>query len=164
GHERIAVVGPATAFALEDFGCSPALIAGEHVAERLAAELGVIEGERILWPRGDLARKALSETLRLARADVTELVVYRTVRDVPYVDMKTLVTADAITFTSPSGVSAWLSAFGPPLVPVACIGPVTARAAADRGLEISGVADPYTLTGLMQTLRKMLRAAAAVSP
>ncbi len=156
GHEGIAVVGPATARALEEFECTPALIAGEHVAECLAAELGVVEGQRVLWPRGDLTRDVFSQAMRRKRATLIELVVYRTVPTVPQVEVDTMRVADAITFTSPSGVFAWLSVFGPPSMPVACIGPITAQAAANCGLEVAGVADPYTLTGLVQTLRKML--------
>lgn len=159
-HRGIAVIGPATARALTDAGCSSSLVATEHVAESLASELEPREGTRILWPRGNLARAAFPDAMRLTGALLTELVVYRTVAVVPENAAEILRDADAITFTSPSGVNAWAAAFGAPPIRVACIGPVTAAAAAARGFEVTTIANPYTLTGLMSGLRRIFSSAA----
>jgi uroporphyrinogen III methyltransferase/synthase len=62
----------------------------------------------------------------------------------------------AITFTSPSSVRGFLQLSGdrPPVqAVVACIGPVTAKAAVDNGLAVTLVAEEYTLDGLVQVLR-----------
>jgi uroporphyrinogen-III synthase len=39
---------------------------------------------------------------------------------------------------------------------VVCIGPITARAARDRGLRVSTVADPHTVGGLVAAVERSL--------
>jgi len=62
--------------------------------------------------------------------------------------------ADAITFTSSSTVTGYLELAGAERVPpvVACIGPVTARAAMKSGLEVDIVAAVHTVEGLVEAL------------
>ena len=59
-----------------------------------------------------------------------------------------------MTFTSSSTVDRFLEAVGPALVPpvVACIGPVTADTARERGLTVDVEAEVHTVDGLVDAL------------
>lgn len=158
----IAVIGPATAQALEERGVNPALVPSEHVAEALFAALCDrvrLPGARILLPQGNLARPLLADRLREAGAEVHAVVAYETVR--PVGDAVALpAPVDAVTFTSSSTVQNFVDLFDDPLAAiggaaVACIGPVTAAAARDRGLPVHAVADPYTIDGLIDVLCRL---------
>lgn len=75
---KIAAVGTKTAEALRGKGISVDLIPQEFVGESLLDELRshVHPGQRILLPRGDIARKLLPEGLQELGCDVTEIDVY----------------------------------------------------------------------------------------
>jgi uroporphyrinogen-III synthase len=151
-HRGIAAIGPATASKATALGADTSIMATKHVAESLVTALGDVAGKRILWPRAETVRPVLARGLRAAGATVTEIVVYRTVVSIPVDAPRAIAAAHAVTFTSPSGVRAWLSALGRPAMRVVCVGPVTAQAAADSGFHVDAVADPYTIDGLMIAL------------
>lgn len=158
-HPRIAAVGPSTADALARIGALATSVAAEHRAEGLADALGDVCGERILWPRAAGARAVLADRLRAGGATVDDFVVYRTVApgDLSH---DVLPPADVVTFTSPSGVSAFVEAFGIPAhLRVACIGPVTADAAHAAGMDVHAVAARYTLNGLVDAIGTLAIAA-----
>jgi uroporphyrinogen III methyltransferase/synthase len=132
------------------------------VAEAVLAEIGPVEGQRVLLPRADLARPALAEGLRRAGATVDEVVAYRTVRpsegDAEGV-RRALAEGeiDVLTFTSSSTVRNLLTALDPvPPLPdgtiVACIGPITAQTAREAGLPVHVVAPEHTIEGLVRAL------------
>ena len=153
-HRRIASVGPATARAVAESGGNSALIAPEFVAESLANALGEVAGKRLLWPRAAAARDVLTTMLRGRGAEVVERVLYDTI-PLPVDDAarSDILHADAVTFTSPSSVRAFVALFGTAVQPrVACIGPVTALAAREAGLEVHAVAAVYTMDGLVAAL------------
>lgn len=165
GRARIAVIGPATASALEAFGVSPDAMPQEYVAEALPEVLGNVAGQHILLARADIARRTLADELRVRGADVDEVAAYRTV--VRQVDVDTLCSlldsgsVDAITFTSASTVRGFLEgmerAGRPPReqlrgVALAAIGPVTARALRENGLEPAVLAAEHTMAGLVEAL------------
>lgn len=156
-HRAIAAVGPATARAVASFGATSALTAPEFVAESLAEALGDVAGKQILWPRAAGARSVLSDTLRERGACVVESILYDTVAlSVPDETRDRVLDADAITFTSPSAVRAFVACFGIDVTPrVACIGPVTAAAAQDAGLVVHAVAAVFTLDGVVNALSSM---------
>ena len=160
-HRTIAAVGPATARAVAGFGATSAVTAPEFVAESLADALGEVAGKRILWPRAAGARSVLSDTLRARGADVVERILYDTVAlSVPDETRDMVLDADAITFTSPSAVRAFVACFGVDVVPrIVCIGPVTAAAAEEAGLRVCGVAGVFTLDGVVSTLSNVFAAA-----
>ncbi|MEO6865419.1 MAG: uroporphyrinogen-III synthase, partial [Gemmatimonadaceae bacterium] len=156
-HRAIAAVGPATARAVANCGATSALTAPEFVAESLAEALGDVAGKQILWPRAAGARSVLSDTLRERGASVVERILYDTVA-LPVADetRDRVLGADAITFTSPSAVRAFVACFGIDIAPrVVCIGPVTAAAARDAGLIVNAVAVVFTLDGVVSALSSM---------
>ena len=107
---------------------------------------------------------SLAETIaRLASADrATRVDAYRTrqAHRLPPEARTALQRGevDAVTFTSASTVRGFLSALGqmkgnPRVV---CIGPVTARAARERGLHVHAVASPHTIEGLVAAVERAL--------
>lgn len=165
GQARIAVIGPATARALQAQGATPDLIPDEYVAEGILEGLGAVAGTRILLLRADIARRSLAEGLRARGAAVEEVAAYRTVeRPVEAQALRALLEADrpdAITFTSSSTVRGLLKSIptgGPDShdalagIALACIGPITAGTLREYGLEPAVVADEYTVPGLVYAL------------
>lgn len=163
---RVATVGNATARVFADAGFAVAFQPSAAVADVLARELPVMAGERLLWPRGDLAKLELAEALAARGATVEAPIAYRTVSDIGLlgiVDALRDGRVDAITFTSASTVRhvvEGLAAAGVRLERLAkdsrplivCIGPVSAAAAAECGLAVDGVADPHDDDGLVEAL------------
>ncbi|HEY8309896.1 MAG TPA: uroporphyrinogen-III synthase [Gemmatimonadaceae bacterium] len=156
-HRGIAAVGPATARAVANVGANCALTAPEFVAESLVDALGDVAGKTILWPRAAGARSVMSDTLRARGAEMSERILYGTVA-LPVADETRgrVLDADAITFTSPSSVHAFVACFGADVAPrVACIGPVTADAARASGLTVHAVGSVFTLDGMVRALTEM---------
>ena len=141
----------------------------EHRAEAVfdaLREADDLAGRRVLLPRADLAREALARALREAGADVTEATAYRTVLDGsvpgggpdPY---KLLLdqALDVVTFTSASTVRNFVRILGTgPAADllgttcVAAIGPVTAAAAKQLGIETRIMPPTYTIPALVDAI------------
>ncbi len=148
---RICAVGPLTAAALSEFGLKIDLIPNEYrsdgIVRAMCGNRNLTEN-RVLLPRGDLARDMLPSTLRRAGALVTPVVAYRTAPvdlDRPGTpDIHRLLLEqriDVVTFTSGSSVKNLARALGEDQtadllrgVDVACIGPVTADIAKRLGI------------------------------
>ena len=160
---RLATIGPATADTLAEYGLQAEFIPESFVAEEVAAGLPEAEGARILLPRAAKARDVLPINLSQRGAEVDEIHIYHSVQ--AQVDPQTIERlksgVDAITFTSPSTARSFtamiqeaglnpLALPGQPLV--ACIGPITARAARSIGYRVDLVAQQYTAEGLVQAL------------
>ncbi len=158
--QQIAAIGPATARALLAQGVTAALIPDEFVAEAIVEGLGVVQGQRILLPRADIAREALAVELRQRGATVDEIAAYRTLPARP--DAAGLLElqrgVDVITFTSSSTVRNFVSLIGgdsiPPQTLIACIGPITGNTARELGLRVDVQATDYTMDGLVAALVK----------
>lgn len=165
GNARVAAIGPGTAAALADHRVAADLVPANAVAEGLVEALPSPPpgGGRVLLPRAAVAREVLPDALRAAGWGVDVVEAYATVRArVPPEVLAGAAGADAITFTSASGVEAWLAlagaaagagaagaGHGPATPPfVACIGPVTAAAAVAGGLVVGVVAEPHTIEAL----------------
>ncbi|RME44872.1 MAG: uroporphyrinogen-III synthase [Caldilineae bacterium] len=157
---RIAAVGPATAGALRALGVTVACLPARHTAEALAAAMGDVAGQRILFPAADIARPALETALQAKGAIVERVTAYQTRPVTDAGDLPALLpTLDALTFTSPSTVQnfvALLETDAPANATggavVACIGPTTAAAAEAAGLPVHLIAQPHTAEGLVQSL------------
>ena len=155
---RLAAIGPATAQALEREGLEIAFMPQEFVAEAIAEGLDAKE-RRVLLLRADVARRDLRELLQAQGARVEEVPVYRTrpARLEPERVREALRDVDVVTFTSGSTVYALLDLLGDQRelldgVIVACIGPITARAARERGLPVHIEAKEHTGDGLIRAI------------
>ena len=157
GGVRVAAIGPGTADALRDRNVVADLVPERFVAESLldAFPAPGAGGGRVLLARAAVARDVLPDGLRERGWDVEVVEVYRT-EPVPVGDhdRKAAADADVVTFTSSSTVDRYLEAMGDGAVPpiVACIGPVTAQTARDRGLTVDVEADVHTIEGLVDAV------------
>jgi hydroxymethylbilane synthase len=168
---QVGVVGPTTAaVCAELLGAQPAVVPDTFVAEELAAALGQLSDQRVLLAQANLARPVLAEQLRKGGAQVDAVTAYRTMPASGGADVPALLAAGnihAITFTSSSTVRNFVQRVGPEALNharrtvIACIGPVTAEAAREEGLEPTLVAEPSTVEGLLDALVAWRREQAA---
>ena len=164
---RICAIGPATAARLATYGLTVDLSPADHRGEGVSAALRSgrdLHGTRLLLPRADIARPALPDALRAAGAQVTEVVAYRTIaaRDWPGDAVREMLLRreiDAVTFTSASAVRSAVQSLGAEraidllrTTVVAAIGPVTACAAQELGIETTVMPSTYTTGALAQAL------------
>jgi uroporphyrinogen-III synthase len=119
----------------------------------------------VLLPRAEEARDALPDMLRQRGATVEVVPVYRTVPDTQGLALTRTALdggeVDVVTFTSSSAVRCLVDAVGvEPLArcAVACIGPITAATARERGLQVDIEAEQYTLPGLIAAVEAYARA------
>jgi len=162
GGVRVAAIGERTAQQLAARGIRADLVPGAFVAEELAT--GLIarsqNGDRVMLYRAQEARDVLPRTLEAAGRSVTIVPAYKTVvPDDPQFERRAA-EADVLTFTSASTVRGFSALLGGDAAAarlargkcVACIGPITARAAADAGLQVDVVAQAFTTAGLLDAL------------
>jgi uroporphyrinogen III methyltransferase/synthase len=171
GRARLCAIGPTTARALEERGLVvdvvPPTYRAEAVLEALKDKL--LPGQKVLLPRASLARTVLVDGLKQMGAVVEEVAAYETVLESPDAAIIELIKEKmrnkeihAVTFTSPSTVRGLLALLGEETrdllkgTAVACIGPVTAAAAAAAGLEVRITAAEYTIEGLVEALASYL--------
>jgi hydroxymethylbilane synthase len=141
---RWAAVGSATAEALSAAGIAAALTPSRASGERIAAELPIESGDRVLLARADIADGRLPAALRARGAVVDDVVAYRTL-EAPAASREPLRQAidegpfGAIVFTSGSTVRGLLALLEPAGRRIAlrslacCIGSSTGQAARDAG-------------------------------
>lgn len=162
---RLAVVGPGTAaVAHEILGRTADLCPDIATGSELAAacrQLGPAPGMRVLRVRGDLASNEVEAALRSLGATVEVCTLYRTVQVPPPAAVGALVEAgavDAVTFAAGSAVNSFEKGFpGHDLhatVIAACLGPVTARAAAAAGWQRIITAEAPSAAGLAAALAR----------
>lgn len=169
---RIGAIGSKTAEAVREKGITPDLVPDEFRAEAVvnAFRKEDVKGLRILLPRAAQARELLPEELEKmgARVDVVE--AYRTVKpEGEKARVRAMLEKGEIhmvTFTSSSTVNNFVEIFeedgGQFLkwmerVAVACIGPVTAKTAEQRGLRVSLAAPEYTIESLTNAIVRFFR-------
>jgi len=161
-HMRIAAIGPATAAEIRARGLAIDVIPAEHMAEMLVAAMPHVTGQRMLFPTADIARDALVDGLAANGAIVERVTAYQNTPVTDPGDLpKLLPTLDVLTFTSASTARNFVNLLQPekPTTAigsaiVACIGPVTADAAADAGLPVHVIAETYTIPGLVEALQQ----------
>jgi uroporphyrinogen III methyltransferase/synthase len=163
GWSRVCAIGPGTAAALARHGIVADLLPERFIAEGIVEALGKqrIMGNRILWVRARGARRTLALGLMRLGAEVEELPLYRAVppREVDAEAMRRLRDGeiDVVTFASPSAVRNLAKMLGGDTsmlakARIACIGPVTARAARKLGLRVDIEAPEHTVAGLVSDL------------
>lgn len=155
---RVAAIGPATASALQLHAVTVTLIPDEYIAEAIVKSIGVVQSQRILLPRADIAREALAVELQKRGAIVDEIAAYRTLpsQSDPNGLLELQHGVDVITFTSSSTVRNFVALAGRDSIPsqtiIACIGPITANTARELGLRVDVQATDYTMDGLVAAL------------
>ena len=154
GSAKVAAIGPGTAAVLAAGNIRADLVPDRFVAEALLDALPSGPG-RLLLARAEVARDVLPEGLRARGWGVDVVAAYRTVAAVVSDEQRAAIRgADVITFTSSSTVERFLDAVGADALPpvVACIGPITAATARERGLVVDIEATVHTIDGLVAAL------------
>ena len=151
---RIAAIGAATRRAIESHGFGVDFVPSTFIGEALAEELPAGDGA-VLLVQARQARKVVAEGLAARGVRVHAVEGYQTLPFHPDgAERAQVSTADAICFTSPSTVTAFLEVYGLEAVPsiVVSIGPVTTAAAEAAGLVVAATADVHDIDGLVQAL------------
>lgn len=166
GHMQIAGIGPSVQRALKRYSVSADVVPETYRAESLAELLAPkTQGQQVLWPRANRARKVLPETLTAAGATVTELEVYRNtdVEELPDDVVQQIKNSDMhwIGLSSPSiarQMSKLLRSHQIDLDKLstrfATISPVTSAAAVESGLAVAAEATTHTWDGIVDAIIK----------
>lgn len=174
---RVGAVGRTTAGALESAGLPVTLVPARFTAEALLASFLELEGAAdegagssaplrhvdVLIPRAAEGREVLEEGLSGAGACVHVGFAYRVVRDLDAARRLMHVVraggVDVVTLTSGSAAEVLADARDaaqggewPSEAWIAAIGPVTARAARERGLDVALVSPESSLEALAQAV------------
>ncbi|MCI0635081.1 MAG: uroporphyrinogen-III synthase [Actinobacteria bacterium] len=161
---RVAAIGDGTREAFRRWARrEPDLVPRTFTSSALARAFPRGSG-RVLCPRADIAPEGLEDALEAKGWTPTRVDAYRTrmPRSLPPEARDALRSGavDAVTFTSASTVRGFVRALGALKgnPKVACIGPVTARAAREHGLTVHAVANPHTMEGLVEAVERVLSA------
>jgi uroporphyrinogen III methyltransferase/synthase len=166
---KLCAVGPATAERLAKQGLKVDLTPPEYRADAVLRELSEktnVSGLRFLLPRADIGRDVLADELRKQGAQVTEVIAYRTViaepdregePDIYHMLLERRI--DVVTFTSASAVRNFVRVLGAEpaadllrTTVVASIGPVTAEAASQSGIQTTVMPSNYTIPALVEAI------------
>jgi uroporphyrinogen III methyltransferase/synthase len=165
-RSRAAAVGPTTATAAERAGFFVDYQARTHSGAALANELGEkLRGQAVLLPRSDRANPDLPQLLRNYGAEVTEVVAYRTVTPVNLDEEKIAAIvngeAEAILFFSPTAVEHFVGIVGAEKLcdlqnhlVITAVGPVTANALHQSGVDTLLVAEDTTADAVIAALKQ----------
>src|SRR5712692_809554 len=167
-------IGPATARALVGTGAAADVVASDSRAEgalkAIIDYLGgaeFVRGLSFLIPRARMARDILPAGLRRLGARVDAVETYQTIKpNVKRESITSLFTEnsiDAVTFTSSSTVSNFAELLGLTdrsgllsNTVVACIGPITAKTAANHGLQETIQPEVYNATELVNSIAESI--------
>ncbi len=162
GGVKVAAIGPKTARALKGYGIAPEIVPDRYISEAVAEAIraALPPQSKIVLFRARGARDAL-RVLLAESYDVDEYSAYDTryVTDPQFAQK--VARSDVMTFTSASTVQGFFQQFESPQAAlaaamdkvVACIGPITAGEATQRGLHVDVVASDYTEEGLLCALQ-----------
>jgi uroporphyrinogen III methyltransferase/synthase len=162
GTAKVAAIGERTAARLDTLGVIADLVPAEFISEEIAREVIARSraGDRVLLYRAQEARDVLPQMLQDAGLAVTIVPSYTTVIPPDAHFALRVSEADVLTFTSASTVRGFVALLGDRVAPseaasgkcIACIGPITASAAAQAGLKVDVVAPVHTTAGLLDAL------------
>jgi uroporphyrinogen-III synthase len=174
-RSRAAAVGPTTAAAAERAGFFVDYQAKTHSGASLANELGErLRNQNVFLPRSDRANPDLPGLLRNYGANVTEATAYRTVTPVN-LDREKIAAivhgeTDAMLFFSPTAVEHFVGIVGDKMlqalqdrVAIAAVGPITANALNQAGVENLIVAGETSSDAVIAALEKHFSAAKKIA-
>jgi uroporphyrinogen III methyltransferase/synthase len=164
GRAQLAAIGPGTAQSLAAHGLRVDVVPKRYVAEGLleAFSSRIMRGQRVLLPRAEGARPQIVDGLEAMGAHVDELTLYGS--DVPAGRPDDAVLRllhageiDVVTFASSSAVRNLVAMLGGDTdhlraTTIAAIGPITAQAVRDAGLDPAITAEEFSVDGLVAAL------------
>jgi uroporphyrinogen III methyltransferase/synthase len=163
---KVCAIGQRTSDKLHDAHVHVDLIPSQSTAEGVytaLSEFNNLQGLNVLLPRAATGREVLPGALQKAGARVDVVTTYQTVLP-DNIDRGKLAamlagSGDCIAFTSPSTIKNLAKLFDThdlgktlPGLAVACIGSVTAEAAAEYGLKVDIQPDQFTTNDLAQAI------------
>ncbi len=164
---KIACVGKKTEEKLAEYNFSSNLTPNTFTAKQLldAFKTTDVENKSILLPVSNIARKDLEDGLKKRGALVTRIEVYKTVPN-KNLDKEKMISrireknVDCFTFFSPSAVNFFVNLLGMKVIsliselkiPVAAIGPATAKAVQANNLEAAIVPENSDYKEMVQAL------------
>ncbi len=163
----LAVIGPATAAALNRHGLSADLMPDRYTATALADTIAArsAPGDAVLLPRGNLADNDLPRMLQERGFVTAPITVYRTLPGPNLAERAQAAIewgVDAIILTSPSTARNLVNALGERAAALDGIsfisaGPTTSRGAEEVGLHIAVEAAAHTASGIIEATREWAR-------
>ena len=164
GGSSICAVGAKTVEALNRIGIHPNFVPSHSRGSAIAAEIGEVNGKKILLPRAKIATADLPNSLRKRGAHTDDVPLYDTVkvsgenRDKIEADLLNG-SIDLVTFTSSSTVTNLLEMFpahAPAVllanVKVAVIGPTTQKTVEKCGVHVDVVAKEALVESLVEAV------------
>ena len=164
GRSSICAVGAKTVEALNRIGIHPNFVPSHSRGSAIAAEIGEVNGKKILLPRAKIATADLPNSLRKRGAHTDDVPLYDTVkvsgenRDKIEADLLNS-SIDLVTFTSSSTVTNLLEMFpahAPAVllanVKVAVIGPTTQKTVEKCGVHVDVVAKEALVESLVEAV------------
>ncbi len=158
----ICAIGPATSRAVENHGIHVDLIPESYISESVVSAFEKAGGaeKKILIPRAEVARDIIPESLTAMGADCDVITTYHTIssgmKREDFQEIAERDRIDIITFTSPSTVDNFIDIVGRENISedaiIACIGPVTKKAAEGVGLTVHIMAQSYTVEGMVDAM------------
>lgn len=165
GEVKIGAIGPKTGKTIEKYGVRPDFIPEEHVSEALIKDLKKVltEKDKVLVPRAKNARPYLVRELSKI-CDVDEVKTYNTIKGINKAEKLIKFLKDKkdfyLTFTSPSTFNNFVEILGDDSSDILnrgkilSIGPITSNTIREKGYEVYGEAEEYTVDGLIELLVK----------
>jgi uroporphyrinogen III methyltransferase/synthase len=164
GGCSVCAVGAKTVEALNRIGIHPDFVPSHSRGSAIAAEIGEVNGKKILLPRAKIATADLPNGLRERGAHIDDVPLYNTVkvsgenRDEIEADLLNG-SIDLVTFTSSSTVTNFLEMFpahAPTVllanVKVAVIGPTTQKTVEKCGVHVDVVAKEASVESLVEAI------------
>lgn len=165
----IAAIGEKTEKALCKKGIQVHFRPSEYVAEGFVKDFLplVHSGERVLIPKGNLARDVIASLLREKGVIVDEVIIYETFfpEESRELLLDTLKSegVDILSFTSPSTVDHFMSVVNEHGLQdnirnciIACIGPIAKKRAEMYGLKVDVMPETYTVPQMVQSIISFL--------
>lgn len=162
---KIAAIGEKTAQEIEKRGFRVEFIPREYVAEGFVKDFLPVaaRGEKVLLPKGDLARDIISTQLGEHGVSVDEFVIYETYlpdeSKEKLIDTLRHIPLHVLTFTSSSTVDHFMSVVQTEKLHdklensvIACIGPIAKKTAEDYGLIVHVSPSVYTVPAMLDAL------------
>ena len=167
GGSSICAVGAKTVEALNRIGIHPNFVPSHSRGSAIAAEIGEVNGKKILLPRAKIATADLPNGLRERGAHIDDVPLYDTVKVASDGDKRQdkieadflKGSIDLVTFTSSSTVTNFLEMFpahAPTVllanVKVAVIGPTTQKTVEKCGVHVDVVAKEASVESLVEAV------------
>ncbi|GHH97206.1 uroporphyrinogen-III synthase [Neobacillus kokaensis] len=166
---KIAVIGKRTEAVLKKKGLSVEFVPTVYVAEAFVEEFlpYIQKGDRVLIPKGNLARDYIASSLAQAGAEVDEVVIYENyLPDESRGQLAEMLGSgqlDILTFTSPSTVDHLMAVVREYDLAdrlsgciIGCIGPITENRLREFGLPIHALPEEYTVKAMLASLVRFL--------